>query len=1547
MSNQLLTKVLVDLIKEHNDNDQYGVNIINLPSFDYIKFLDEVGRVISKKLEVFFLGFHPNEEREAIQEIVSTDSLKLSFSVEEAERSRNSGDESVFRIMVIKRKEIEKLSSLLWFPEIDLNAIYKRSCKEAEKRLIDSNATIRSLLKALARQDIRAILNLERLLDYLESLLNTDVTKLPEAIKENLYKLGLCIDTNLDSGNPDIDELKKRIKRNREIVNRIGALEQAERKSISQYAAKNANDITVKAILEYYKTKNIEVLRKLELATVEECLKDVKREPGKKTVPTTKGVVKPTAFAAQLAFEDDKDEINNILEQLTKEIDERENVEKPALVNISTNGAKLVIKTEPVTEKIAHDFIGVSNYGGIIYAEVSNPKDAIESLSKYTFLPFDELYLAKAKEYLRNFDNHLKLVQGYQLMESKKSILYYLENFLKLREELVEDAIRLQDIPMLQVISQKVKYVTYLNAYADLLSIVRDSFPLMWQLDPSASKDIINAIITLDIVYVIGNNDCHAIPTPLNALYLWKYIKLAEEIISSKSIDGVLDAEAVLSEDDKDFIVRKAEDIPDPLSVILLSNNIRGQGAMFLPLSGRIGCVPVYSSTQQINQVESGIESLSQSIIRYLMLYPHAGLMLRLCLINPPSVELVVNMLKKLNKDKEFNIDGIELVVYRTKEASQDWVEINDKSVNEGFLSKVKGENTGRFKISIVNKVYSYDKILREIKREQHLIVIFDPNEKRIDNAKNNPLIHVHPLCIPKIYECSPLSAEITIRPANEGGIFSDYTNIVEKLNERPSSFSSTGLFYNSPIKESTYKELLNKTDWLIILDQNLKAWDISLCSTSERLYYKAHDYREIGIYSLHSKKLVAGFKKLITGLGNYMPQENGLQSIINSIRSINDDGLLSIVSHATNNIFDEKHGKGSIGLAIAAIEYKANKPNSLLVGLDTQLAREWLADRETGKLPDLIGIELDDLNNASIDIIEVKTHTGDYSIKENIISGRAVDQVLVIEELIIEMMSANEKITTTSRKEILREQVFESLLERDVSAEYKHKNSQKLNELFAGKYRISINRIIVYVAFDENVSIKKEYRTSEETGGYRILFNQIGSDVIQEVIAGNSLQTSRTTDLRNDINHQVIQEENHNDLVQEINQGTSDNEGNSYSSKNIEDITNLNASIEPINNSDSKDELEDSGKETEQGEKQIEKCIRLTKVLRDFGIQASPVDPALVQQAARFMRFKLELRSGETISKLEKYKADISRELEAYGEILISNLKGTRYVSMDVPFKDSGKPLLLTEHLEMLSRGTGKLGALAGQMPDGEFEYFDIAQAPHILIAGTTGSGKTIFLYSLIVSLIYQFDADELELLIVDPKQTDFIFFNAIPHLRYNAVLTDSEQALHALDDIINIDIEERTSRLKESMSRDILSYNEKNPLNKMRRLVVVIDEYADLVQVAETLGIRKEFEGKICRLAQRVRNLGIHLIIATQRPNAATVTPALKANIPFRISFRLPAHQDSMTILDRSGAEDLLGKGDMLMVTESEIKRVQGLFISEEELTNFIESYPKSKGK
>ena len=638
-------------------------------------------------------------------------------------------------------------------------------------------------------------------------------------------------------------------------------------------------------------------------------------------------------------------------------------------------------------------------------------------------------------------------------------------------------------------------------------------------------------------------------------------------------------------------------------------------------------------------------------------------------------------------------------------------------------------------------------------------------------------------------------------------------------------------------------------------------------------------------------------------------------------------NGLLSIVSHSTNQIFDQNHGKGSLGLAITAILYMHQYPDAVLVGLDTQLAREWLSDRDDGKLPDLIGIRFSDFEEVPpiVDLIEVKTYD-DYKISnEQVISGHAVEQVSILEDLILEMFGKNEKITTVSRREILREQVFECLFNNaGYDPNKKQQLTQRLNNLFAGEYSVDPKRNIFHVDFSSAGSRRGRFKDTEGKI-YQLLV--IGSETIRAILTNQSLDTCLIEFVEIDAMG----------ATQPIQQETSPAEAVPEEVQPDEQNVDLTPFIVPS---------QTVQQDTRQEEPLIlpelnEKCVRLNVVLKSYGIQAHPIDETLVQQAARFIRFKLELKPGETEANLKKRSEDIARELEAAGEIFISRINGTRYIGLDVPFADSNRPLMLVEYLDRLSRASGALSVLAGQSPDGELQMIDLAKAPHMLIAGTTGSGKTIFLYSIIVSLLQQYSANELELLIVDPKQTDFHFFEGLPHLYGGRVLTDADEAIAALTTINAVDKQERTEQIKAINSRDIDSYNAKVTSGKMKRLVVVIDEYADLVQAAELQGkdVRKTFESNLCMLAQRVRNLGIHLIIATQQPRATIVTSQLKAVLPFRVSFRLPSHTDSQTILDRSGAEDLLGKGDMLMLTDSDMLRMQGFFITEDQLIDFID--------
>lgn len=1523
MQNQLLTQVITELVNKKEAAQEYGVSILNIPSFDYSMFVSSL--ISHREVEFFFLGFSIEMENELRNELVQNERYTYSFSIEEAEDSRNSGDESKFRIFVIKRAEIEKLSSLRWFPEISVEMVYDESCEFVLNKLRNTNAVIETLIRGLKRKSTRNILGFERVMDYLNSLISVPEGELPSAIKDNFYKLGLLQDKTIDQGNPSSDDIVTRIKRNHELVERIGSLEQTERQSITNYYASGNGDRTIpRIILQYYAKKDYELLGKIDLSQVEECLKAVKKkkngDQGDK--PEKKSTVKPTALASQLIFDDNPAQIQDVLTQLESEVDNRTNQGKRENVEIDVDGMKLQIKAEPITEKIASELVTEEEYGGIIFADVQSPDEAISDIDKYTFEPFTSDVLSIIFDKLEKID---------LIVPDGEGISTALKNYLSARAKVSKFKTRLQDAPMFPILANKDLFKDYLKAYEVLLNAINQDYPKILAANASSTiKTIINTLISLDNVFVVGGSNMHALPTPLNPLFLWKYIKLAEEILESKGVNEA--NEDSLSDDDKKFIIRKAEDIPDPLSVMLLPSNVNRTVGEFLPLAGRIGTIPVYSTNKQINQSESGIDALKQSIIRYLCLYPHAGMMLKICIIDPPSVELMVSMLKKLNSDREFNIAGIDLSIYRTKESTADWIEIGDDSLNDGMLGQVKGKRNLNFRLKIINKKLPYQKIISDIGSAQHMMIIFDPNEVKTEVVKNNKQIHIHPLCIPKVYQYNPVDEEVVIRPANEGDVFSTYGSIVEKINEHPSSFSHTSCVFNTPLRKDTYDLMLEKSDWLVILDQSLKSWDISLSAASEKLFYKEDDYRSIGIYSRNCKKFIQGYRNTITHLGNFIPKDEGLTEVIDAIRAINDDGLLSIVSHSTNKIFDDNHGKGSLGLAIAAISYLRKYPNAILVGLDTQLAQEWLSGRDDNQLPDLVGLRLDDL---VVDIIEVKTYrdnANSFEIKNDLISGHAVQQSTILENLLREMFGVTERITTVSRREILRQQVYETLFQTPMDSNRKYELSVQLNALFAGEYNVEIIKHVSFVDFGNPDSSSRIYHGAGEYAELIYHLDTVGSKEIQAIISALEYVANE---------HQENENSN----------GTISNENSAEEQQDNSNIPVVNNSVE-CNTEEADREHIVSQEEVDTDESNdvntsanideiVEKCNKLNKVLKDYNILALPINPELVQEAARFTRFTVELKSGETIRSIEKSKADIGIQLEANGEILVNHIRGTKYISVDVPFAGAGKPISLVKNLGRLDGNKEKLNIVAGQMPNGTFDILDIAKAPHLLVAGTTGSGKTIFLYSIMVSLLEQFNKDEIEFLIVDPKQTDFVFFDDLPNLYGGKVVTDADEALTMLNQINEVDKEERMQKIRSCKSRDINSYNEKNPQNRMKRLVVIIDEYADLIQTAEMQGNRKEFERSLSMLAQKVRSLGIHLIIATQRPSANIVTGVLKANIPYRISFRLPSHTDSQTILDMPGAENLLGMGDMLVVTESDVKRMQGLFITEAELTKYVEGY------
>lgn len=367
------------------------------------------------------------------------------------------------------------------------------------------------------------------------------------------------------------------------------------------------------------------------------------------------------------------------------------------------------------------------------------------------------------------------------------------------------------------------------------------------------------------------------------------------------------------------------------------------------------------------------------------------------------------------------------------------------------------------------------------------------------------------------------------------------------------------------------------------------------------------------------------------------------------------------------------------------------------------------------------------------------------------------------------------------------------------------------------------------------------------------------------------------------------------------------------------------------------------SGKQLGDSDKSLrETALKLQKTLQNFGVKVTVTN---VSRGPAVTRYELQPEQGVKVSKIVSLSDDIKLNLAAADIRIEAPIPGKAAVGIEVPNKEnvtvSFRELIESDEFK---KHPSKLAFAAGKDISGQVIVADIARMPHLLIAGATGSGKSVCINTLIMSILYKAHPDDVKLIMIDPKVVELSVYNGIPHL-FIPVVTDPKKASGALHWAVS-EMTDRYQKFANLNVRDLKGYNAKvesvkdlegeNKPEKLPQIVIIVDELADLMMVAPG-----EVEDAICRLAQLARAAGIHLIIATQRPSVNVITGLIKANMPSRIAFAVSQGVDSRTIIDMNGAEKLLGKGDMLFYPQGYPKpqRVQGAFVSDKEVGQVVE--------
>lgn len=339
-----------------------------------------------------------------------------------------------------------------------------------------------------------------------------------------------------------------------------------------------------------------------------------------------------------------------------------------------------------------------------------------------------------------------------------------------------------------------------------------------------------------------------------------------------------------------------------------------------------------------------------------------------------------------------------------------------------------------------------------------------------------------------------------------------------------------------------------------------------------------------------------------------------------------------------------------------------------------------------------------------------------------------------------------------------------------------------------------------------------------------------------------------------------------------------------------------------------------------------------LEATLNSFNVKAKLVNAC---HGPAVTRYELEPAAGVKVSKIVNLADDISLKLAAPSVRIEAPIPGKAAIGIEVPNKElAGVQLREVLESDKFDAAKSKLTVGLGMDIGGQAIFADLAKMPHLLVAGATGSGKSVCINTIITSVLFKAKPDEVKFILIDPKMVELSNYNGIPHLMV-PVVTDAKKAASVLNWAVQ-EMENRYAKFAKHGVRDMERYNRSQPEDKMPAVVIIIDELADLMMVAP-----HDVEDAICRLAQKARAAGLHLILATQRPSVDVITGIIKANIPSRISFSVSSQIDSRTILDMSGAEKLLGKGDMLYypVGASKPVRVQGAFISDQEVEDLLD--------
>lgn len=1525
---------------------------------------------------------------------LSEELYDITTSIEKAVFWR-SMPECAGSIIVFIRNDTDKLHSLAEFEVITTR---DAACYLVETQIkSDNNMPTNNFWSAL--QATSDYYTFDVLYDFVSAVTASDNPT--EAIPQNMWRLNLLEDSEIlgTKSNP-----VERLAKNRDLILAIGQLSEDSRKKLSRSLVKTKSkdkerlQKTYRSLQNLYKYGNRDTLKALDLETVQELFSASQRTEKKKKeeipapnsdTPDVPGEndttpIRPKELdriisdAVVFGDEEAQENIRDLLGELSKHYDTETEKNEDSIPTIGgVFGDRSIVLESHQTDlrKLVGKFCSATVWGGIMETDETVLKDAISAdiNAVQAFAPEDKESVVAfvggidGSQPLFNFIIQFDSQFDSKGLETAERFSPIINNLKEKREKLFASLDMIMYHPALLFGASeenRTNLIEYIKAWEQLYHAFCVNEPTMRQISAGGTSFVARAILLLDVLYIKTPKEWKAILLPLHPIYLWRYYEIFRTLPNKK---------ATLSTEDKEALSKVLSQLPQVLSFIVANSIVTATTEdRVLPCSGSVEMLPTFENKTNRYLGNDGTESIEEILTRWVGFAPYTRNEIRLCSVDAPDLIGNIRQIKSFMDKNSVKRVVYDVYLTRNQNGNTELSKLDYSGKDYEIGEYIRND---RISISIRNVQSASDVKEALDSRPVHVAFYFDQSSYAIEFGPNSHNLYINPLVITYDYDFDEIQHKGSIYPSSEmdSGLIGDYHKLMRSADIISNNMNPRTTYNGNADMTAVVSTIQDRqTQWLVVADRDTNNYQpVASIPIGEMQY----DKRMVNAWAADDSRIISQYLTLLRGYNLY-PKTETLIEILRQFGHVASNGLISIPKFGADAQAVDNKKKGLIGTLFAASWYMKQHDDALVASLDDDKARLWLQNSKYGnERADLIGLYYDESSNTlHIEPIEVKTRdeSPDATItrdgsdsKSFLISGHAAGQIASMIEILREIFTADENrmdMFTSARREVLKYQIVSECFRNVHDADWQKKWYLILKKAFSseneGGLNIVVTGLLLHIKLNEavggeHVSCKNPDFDDCQIDYWKLTAKEIQRDILGE---GTLIKESFTPDFDNSEDSASGETEPEDAIIDTDMDASSESTAMGQQEKppvythSLIKPSDLQMAAEgtipygerkeqPVTASSTDNNNSVSRKEIEQLVKDFKRsCGDYHVSLKECNPEDTVVGPSVI-------RLKFRLGRGQSLQGLSSHLEDIGREMKRTG-VIIQQVPNSDELLLDVPRLKREK-VLFKDVIASLPKVTSpeQLYFPLGRTPNGKDLIEDLGQMPHMLVGGSTGSGKSVFLFTMLAAMLMTHPSqDELQLILSSSKLEDFIHFEGLPHLYSGSVISDAVEATRVIRDVIFEESERRGKLLAEARVANITEYN-KIAAEKLAPIVVVIDEFADLADQLETKKEQSAFYKPVQRIAQAGRSRGIHLVICTQRPEAKLVPSTTKAQLNGRVALRVNDGISSRMIIEAPDAQYLQKHGDMIYKNGDVVERAQGYLIEIPELDAIVKDVISGK--